>query len=146
MAIFILVDISKKSVAKLAFYSAFGTKLLIFCHLPVFSLLGFHPVSILSDEGNKSIYGVFLCNPSPHTLLSFVEINFVWCASYIAIISVGHLSGAIYNTSHDAYLEVGKVACRFFDAGNCSLQIIERTPTSRAANVLGVGESKTSRL
>ena len=146
MGIFILVDISKKGVAKLTFCSAFGTKLLIFCHFPALFVFGIYPVSILTDEGNESLYGVFLCNSSPHTLLSLVEIDLVRSASHVSIICVGHLSGAIDNTTHDAYLEVGKVAGRFFDAGNGTLQIIERAATSWAANVFSVGETKSGRL
>ena len=98
---------------------------------------------IFADELDEAIYSLFLRDVLLDTLLGFVEGDLATTSTYIAVIGIGHLTWAVHNTAHDTYLQSHHILRSSLDLSNGLLQIIERTTTAWARDILGLGKLKS---
>ena len=69
-------------------------------------------------------------------LLLLVEAHLATSCAYIAIVGIGHLTWTIDDAAHDGNLQSLEVRCGRLDAGDGLLQVVERTSTAGARDIL----------
>ena len=67
------------------------------------------PVAVLLDEGDEAVDGLVLGNVHLDALLALVEADLATGGSHLAIVGIGHLTGAVDDATHHANLEVRQV-------------------------------------
>ena len=72
----------------------------------------------------QSFYGFFFRNVFHYTLFLLVERYLATTGTHISEVSISHLSRAIYDTTHDAYLQSFHMTRRRLDAGNGGTEVI----------------------
>ena len=100
----------------------------------------FNQLSVLADELDEAVDGLFLRDVLFDTLLSLVEGDLASTCTYIAVVGIGHLTRAIHDTAHDADLKSHQVLSSRLNLGDGLLKIVKRTTTSRTGDILGLGK------
>ena len=91
-------------------------------------------------------YGLFFGDVLLYTFFLTVETDLSTTGTYIAVVGIGHLSGAIDNTAHNSNLQALHIFRGFLDALDSGAQVIERAATTGAGDIFGLGEFYTGGL
>ena len=91
-------------------------------------------------------YGLFFGDVLLNTFFLTIETDLSTTGTYIAVVGIGHLSGAIDNTAHNTYLQSFHILRSFLDTLDSGAQVIERATTTGAGDILGLGEFYTGGL
>ena len=97
-------------------------------------------MTVFADEFEEFFDSLGLRDVLLYTLLRLVEGDLPTTCSHIAVVSIGHLTRAIDDTAHNADLQTHEVFRGSFDLGDGLLEVIERTATTRAGDILRLGE------
>lgn len=81
-------------------------------------------IPICLNQFDQFFYSLFFRNVFLDTFLFLVQADFPSSGSYITVVCIGHFTGTIDNTSHNADFQPFQVRGRSFDTGNSRFQVV----------------------
>ena len=104
------------------------------------------PVSVSLDKFDELLYRLFFGNVLLDAFLLLVKTDFAASGTHVTIVGIGHLARSVDDAAHDAYLQSFQVRRSGLDAGDGTLQIVERASAAGTGDVFRLAGTQTAGL
>ena len=101
---------------------------------------------VFPNQCQQMFHSFFFGNVMLYAYLLAVERYLPGACAYISVVGIGHLSGAVYDATHDTDLESFHVAGGCLDLCNGLAKLIECASAPRTGDVFGFGGAQSGGL